>query len=318
MSRRDRYDPSEYAQRKAMQRDRAERIRASRSQQGGGGGGGGGGGSSGAGGGGGSSGGWAEPDARGDSRGDDLLSRLEALKSQLSTPQHADARPAPDEEPGRARSDAERARRREAEAALQRERHKHITMQDEIAGLREQVTALQNTSRPPAPAPAPERRFAASSSSSSGRGRGRSDAAESAEQKREMDEALERANRLSEERVARQQEREAAEEAERLAREAEDEAWTHVRFRPVPPARGDASDRRCARTAGEVLGRTRRKGPVQATSGPCPCPCPGSSSRSRSRSRSRAGSGSGRSPGPSPRPRRFAPRGVLRPHDIGG
>ena len=31
MSRRDRYDPSEYAQRKAMQRDRAERIRASRS-----------------------------------------------------------------------------------------------------------------------------------------------------------------------------------------------------------------------------------------------------------------------------------------------
>ena len=149
MSRRDRYDPSEYAQRKAMQRDRAERIRASRSQQGGGGGGGGGSGSSGAGGGGGSSGGWAEPDARGDSRGDDLLSRLEALKSQLSTPQHADARPAPDEEPGRARSDAERARRREAEAALQRERHKHITMQDEIAGLREQVTALQNTSRPP-------------------------------------------------------------------------------------------------------------------------------------------------------------------------
>ena len=232
MSRRDRYDPSEYAQRKAMQRDRAERIRASRS-----GGGGGGSGSSGAAGGGGSSGGWAEPDARGDSRGDDLLSRLEALKSQLSTPQHADTRPAPDEEPtGRARSDAERARRREAEAALQRERHKHITMQDEIAGLREQVTALQNTSRPPAPAPAPERRFAASSSSSSssGRGRGRSDAAESAEQKREMDEALERANRLSEERVARQQEREAAEEAERLAREAEDEAWTHVRFRPVP------------------------------------------------------------------------------------
>ena len=47
---------------------------------------------------------------------------------------------------------AELRARREAEAALQRERHKHITMQDEIAGLREQVTALQNTSRPPAPA----------------------------------------------------------------------------------------------------------------------------------------------------------------------
>ena len=156
--------------------------------------------------------------------GDDLLSRLEALKSQLST-QPADRQQSSAEtELGRTRSEQERVRRQEAEAALQHERHKHTSMQDEIAGLRDQITALQGTRGAPPPLEPSDVRQPPSRSSAPPAARTAS------ELKREMDDALERANRLSEERVSRQQEREQAEERERQARQAEDKAWTHVRF----------------------------------------------------------------------------------------
>jgi hypothetical protein len=199
----------------------------------------------------------------------DLIQRLEALKSQLSRHgqghgQYGGA-PAPfiqngddgdddggvddggvdDDDAGdrhlraphRTRSNEERVLRRRAEAALSAERDRQLLMQDEIAGLRDQISALHQAGgrgggglgdtwpttsggdgggmhRPQSQQPP----LSSSSSSSS-----------PSSWNQEKERALERANLLSKERVARQQEREAAEEAERRAREAEDAAWAHVR-----------------------------------------------------------------------------------------
>ena len=142
----------------------------------------------------------------------DLIDRLEALKSQLS---RGAVHETPDSAlwPGRTRSDEERLLRREAEATLAAERGRQSHMQDEILGLRQQISAIQT-----APASAAHQ--------SGGRPH---EFVSARDLSREKDAALERANWLSKERVARQAEREAAELAERLAREAEDAAWAHVR-----------------------------------------------------------------------------------------
>lgn len=285
-----RYDPSEYAQRKAMQRDRAERIRAARTSRLGSAGGDSLAESAVGGGGGGSLSSTFPPPSSNEARqqplaqqqyapqrkhsgssaasGDDLLSRLEALKTQLSA-QPADRHQVATETMGRTRSEQERVRREEAEAALQHERHKHTTMQDEIAGLRHQITALQGTRGAPPPLASADARPPI----------GRSSAGEArtpVELKREMDEALERANRLSEERVTRQQEREEAEERERQARQAEDKAWAHVRFLVERDAKAHREAPQPAPS--QALRMQPLRGPSKApVAVPAPAPAPASS-----------------------------------------